>query len=79
MPHARRFKIPVTQSIGTAALMAGVLLVPLGCYKRVVGVTNAPGYTGDVYESNLGSGKQEGNESLFQVRKRTYKGTSYVD
>ena len=59
--------------------MTGVMFLPMGCYKRVVGVTNAPGYTGDVYESNLGSGKQEGNESLFQVRKRTYKGTSYVD
>lgn len=79
MHHATRIQLPVTQRIGIAALMAGVLILPLGCYKRVVSVTNAPGYTGDVYESNLGSGKQEGNESLFQVKKRTYKGTSYVD
>ena len=50
-----------------------------GCYQRVVGVTNSPGYTGKVYESNLGEGKQEGNESLFQVEKRTYKGTTYID
>ncbi len=50
-----------------------------GCYKRVVGVDNTPGYTGTVYESNLGKGKQEGNESLFQVEKRTYKGTTYLD
>lgn len=79
MLHARRINIPVTRSLGIAAVMAAVVFVPMGCYKRVVGVTNAPGYTGDVYESNLGSGKQEGNESLFQVKKRTYKGTSYVD
>lgn len=50
-----------------------------GCYKRVVGVSNSPGYTGKVYQSNLGEGKQEGNESLFQVEKRTYKGTTYID
>lgn len=50
-----------------------------GCYQRVVGVSNSPGYTGKVYESNLGEGKQEGNESLFQVEKRTYKGTTYID
>ena len=60
----------------------GFLLLGLaggGCYKRVVSVDNTPGYTGTVYESNLGKGKQEGNESLFQVEKRTYKGTTYLD
>ena len=50
-----------------------------GCYQRVVGVSNSPGYTGKVYKSNLGEGKQEGNENLFQVEKRTYKGTTYID
>lgn len=50
-----------------------------GCYHRVVGVSNSSGYTGKVYESNLGEGKQEGNESLFQIEKRTYKGTTYID
>jgi hypothetical protein len=50
-----------------------------GCYKRIVSVNNTPGYTGTVYESNLGKGKQQGNETLFQVEKKTYKGTTYLD
>ncbi len=50
-----------------------------GCYKRIVSVNNTPGYTGTVYESNLGKGKQQGNETLFQVEKKTYKGTTYSD
>ena len=61
------------------ALIVAVTALPLGCYKRVVGTKNAPGYTGMVYQSNLGDGDQEGNESLFQVEKRTYKGTYFVD
>ena len=61
--------------IGAVALLVGLS----GCYKRVVGVSNAPGYTGKVYESNLGEGDQEGNESIFQVEKRTYKGTTYIE
>ena len=62
------------------ALSVGVFAASTsGCYKRVVGVKNSPGYTGSVYESNLGEGKQEGNESLFQIEKRTYKGTTYID
>ena len=60
-------------------LVVAVAAVPLGCYKRVVGTKNAPGYTGLVYESNLGEGDQDGNETLFQVEKRTFKGTYFVD
>ncbi|MCH2161766.1 MAG: hypothetical protein MK085_07820 [Phycisphaerales bacterium] len=62
-----------------ATLIVAVACLPLGCYKRVVGTKNAPGYTGMVYESNLGEGEQEGNESLFRVETRTYKGTYFVD
>ena len=62
-----------------ATLVVMVAALPLGCYKRVVGTKNAPGYTGLVYESNLGEGDQDGNESLFQVETRTFKGTYFVD
>ena len=51
------------------------MLATAGCYKRVVGVKNAPNYTGDVYEPNV----EEGNENLFKTKTRTYKGTTYVD
>lgn len=54
---------------------AATMLATAGCYTRVVGVKNAPGYTGDVYEPNV----EEGNENLFKTKTRTYKGTSYVD
>lgn len=60
-------------------VLSCVIAIHGGCYKRVVSVDNTPGYTGTVYESNLGKGKQQGNESLFQVEKRTYKGTTYLD
>lgn len=46
-----------------------------GCYKRVVGVKNDPGYTGPVYEQNV----EEGNENLFRVKKVTPKGSTYVE
>jgi hypothetical protein len=41
----------------------------------VVGVKNAPGFTGEVHEANV----DFGNENLFQVKKRTYIGTTNVD
>lgn len=46
-----------------------------GCYKRVVGVKNAPGFTGEVHEANV----EFGNEGFFQAKKRTYIGTENVE
>ena len=59
-----------------AALAATVGCASLGgCYTRVVGVKNDPGYTGPVYEQNV----EEGNEDLFRVKKVTPKGSTYVE
>ena len=59
----------------TLLLATAMLTVCGGCYKRVVGVKNAPGFTGEVHEANV----KTGNEELFQVKKRTYIGTTFVD
>ena len=59
----------------TLILATAVLIICGGCYKRVVGVKNAPGFTGEVHEANV----EFGNENLFQVKKRTYIGTTNVD
>ncbi|MHC4793509.1 MAG: hypothetical protein ACYTDE_04330 [Planctomycetota bacterium] len=66
-----------TATIRTIVLLAATasLVLTAGCYTRVVGVKNAPNYTGEVYEPNV----EEGNENLFKTRTRTYKGTSFVD
>jgi len=55
--------------------LATVFLVPVGCYRHVVGTKNAPGYTGPVYEANV----DEGNENLFQTKTVKPKGSYYVD
>jgi hypothetical protein len=55
--------------------MTAAVFSSVGCYKHVVGVKNAPGYTGVVYEENV----KEGNEELFRVRKVTPKGSTYVE
>ena len=60
--------------IGLAAITSA-LLFSAGCYRHVVGTKNAPGYTGTVYEPNV----EEGNETLFQTRTVTPKGSYYVD
>jgi hypothetical protein len=69
--------MPERTAIRTMILVAATasLLLTAGCYSRVVGVKNAPGYTGDVYEPNV----KEGNENLFKSKTRTYKGTSILD
>lgn len=66
-----------TATIRTIILLAATasLVLTAGCYTRVVGVKNAPNYTGEVYEPNV----EEGNENLFKTKTRTYKGTSFVD
>ncbi|NCF39232.1 MAG: hypothetical protein GWP75_03830 [Planctomycetia bacterium] len=66
-----------TATIRTIVLLAATasLVLTAGCYTRVVGVKNAPNYTGEVYEPNV----EEGNENLFKTKTRTYKGTSFVD
>jgi hypothetical protein len=66
-----------TATIRTIVLLAPTasLVLTAGCYTRVVGVKNAPNYTGEVYEPNV----EEGNENLFKTKTRTYKGTSFVD
>jgi hypothetical protein len=56
-------------------MIAMAAFASTGCYKHVVGVKNAPGYTGVVYEENV----KEGNEELFRVRKVTPKGSTYVE
>ncbi|MDE0889910.1 MAG: hypothetical protein OSA40_10675 [Phycisphaerales bacterium] len=58
-----------------ATLATVVLTICGGCYKRVVGVKNAPGFTGEVHRANVDSG----NENLFQIKKRTYIGTENVE
>jgi hypothetical protein len=69
--------MPERTAIRTIAFLTvtASLFLTAGCYKRVVGVKNAPNYTGDVYEPNV----KEGNENLFKTKTRTYKGTSFVD
>lgn len=67
---------PPRRLLPLAALAAAVAVVTGGgCYKRVVGVKNAPGYTGPVYEQNV----DQGNEDLFRVKKVTPKGSTYVE
>ena len=51
------------------------LAVSGGCYRRVVGTKNAPGYTGPIYEANVA----EGNEDLFRTKTVTPTGSYYVD
>ena len=75
MPRQNLF---IGRLIGSTALATTLILGTLassGCYRRVVGAKNAPGYTGPVYEENV----KEGNESLFQTRTVTPKGSYYVD
>ena len=69
--------MPDRSAIRKSVLLAAAtsVLATAGCYSRVVGVKNAPGYTGEVYEPNV----EEGNENLFKGKTRTYKGTSFVD
>ena len=69
--------MPERTAIRTIAFLAvtASLVLTAGCYRRVVGVKNAPNYTGDVYEPNV----EEGNENLFKTKTRTYKGPSFVD
>ncbi len=71
-PSTRTCRVRTPLVIATAALAAMSLT---GCYRHVVGVKNAPGYTGVVYEENV----KEGNEELFRVRKVTPKGSTYVE
>ena len=59
----------------TLLFATAMFIICGGCYKRVVGVKNAPGFTGEVHEANV----EFGNENLFQVKKRTYIGTTNVD
>jgi hypothetical protein len=59
----------------TFLVATAVLTICGGCYKRVVGVKNAPGFTGEVHEANV----EFGNEGLFQAKKRTYIGTENVE
>jgi hypothetical protein len=73
-----RQNLSIGRLIGSTALTVTLILGVLassGCYRRVVGAKNAPGYTGPVYEENV----KEGNESLFQTRTVTPKGSYYVD
>ena len=73
-----RQNLSIGRLIGSTALATTLILGTLassGCYRRVVGAKNAPGYTGPVYEENV----KEGNESLFQTRTVTPKGSYYVD
>lgn len=56
-------------------LLGGLLATQLGCYRRVVGVKNAPGYHGPVYEANV----SEGNEDLFTSKTVTPKQPHYLD
>lgn len=73
-----RQNLSIGRLIGSTALVATLLagiFASSGCYRRVVGAKNAPGYTGPVYEENV----KEGNESLFQTRTVTPKGSYYVD
>jgi hypothetical protein len=72
MPRPRTNHLRLPLVIAATALAVGSTS---GCYKHVVGVKNAPGYTGVVYEENV----KEGNEELFRVRKVTPKGSTYVE
>jgi len=72
MPRLRINPLRRPLAIAATALAVGATS---GCYKHVVGVKNAPGYTGVVYEENV----KEGNEELFRVRKVTPKGSTYVE
>jgi hypothetical protein len=72
MPTLRTPRVHPPLVITATALTAATLT---GCYTHVVGVKNAPGYTGVVYEENV----KEGNEELFRVRKVTPKGSTYVE
>ena len=56
-------------------LLGGLLATQLGCYRRVVGVKNAPGYHGPVYEANV----SEGNEDLFTSKTVTPTQPHYLD
>ena len=54
-----------------AVVLASTLL-PLvlgGCYRRVVGVKNDPGYEGKVYEPNLKEGEQNAMVELFTIER----------
>lgn len=73
MATPTRSRLPLRPIAACAAL---VICVGLGgCYTRVVGVKNDPGYTGPVYEQNV----ESGNEDLFRTRKVTPKGSTYIE
>ena len=71
----RRSQITPVLKSSAALLLGGLLVTQLGCYKRVVGVKNAPGYYGPVYEPNV----SEGNEDLFTSKTVTPKQPHYLD
>ncbi len=62
-------------AISFLGMALSMLAVSGGCYRRVVGTKNAPGYTGPIYEANV----TEGNEDLFRTKTVTPTGSYYVD
>ena len=71
----RRFpKNQVVRATGIC-LLSGAVLAQIGCYRRVVGVKNAPGYSGPIYEANV----EEGNEDLFTSKTVTPTRSYYLD
>lgn len=62
-------------AISLCGIAVSMLAVGGGCYRRVVGTKNAPGYTGPIYEANV----TEGNEDLFRTKTVTPTGSYYVD
>jgi len=55
-----------------ATVVVASTLLPLalgGCYRRVVGVKNDPGYEGKVYEPNLKEGEQNAMVELFTIER----------
>ena len=56
------------------AVIGAAAMVSTGCYRHVV-ETNAPGYTGPIYEANV----EEGDSNLFETRTVTEKRSYYID
>jgi hypothetical protein len=55
---------------GSVLLAVAIVSVALpGCYRRVVGVKNNPGYEGKVYEPNLKDGEENAMVELFTVER----------
>lgn len=51
-------------------LVHGLLAIGAsGCYRRVVGVKNNPGYEGKVYEPNLKDGEENAVVELFTIER----------